>query len=58
MSKVKLISVQGRIESFDEEHAKAILAMENGGNWSVYVDPKKEDGNSGNKAINQGATKE
>ena len=58
MSKIKLISVQGRIESFEEDHAKAILAMENGGNWSIYVEPKKEDGNSGNKGIDKGAPKE
>ena len=58
MSKVKLINNVGRSKEFDPEHAKNILAMENGGNWKVYVEPKKEDGNSGNKGIDQGKTKE
>ena len=58
MSKVKLISAQGVIRDFDKDHADRILAMENGGNWKVYVEPKKEDGNSGNKGIDQGKTKE
>lgn len=59
MSKIKLINNVNRIKEFDHEHAKNILAMENGGNWKVYVEPKKvELGDSGNKAIDKGTTKE
>ena len=58
MSKVKLISAQGIIREFDKDHADNILAMENGGNWSLYNEPKKVDGDSGNKAIDKGTTKE
>jgi len=58
MSKVKLISNQGRIQEFDKDHAERILAMENSGNWSLYNEPKKVDGDSGNKAIDKGTTKE
>ena len=58
MSKVKLISAQGIIRDFDKDHADNILAMENGGNWSLYNEPKKVDGDSGNKAIDKGTTKE
>lgn len=58
MSKVKLISAQGIIREFDKDHADNILAMENGGNWSLYNEPKKVDGDSGNKAVNQGQAKE
>jgi hypothetical protein len=58
MSKVNLISAQGIIREFDKDHAERILAMENGGNWSLYNEPKKVDGNSGNKAVDKGKTEE
>lgn len=56
--KVKLINNVGKVKEFDKDHADGILAMENGGNWKVYNEPKKVDGNSGNKAIDKGETKE
>lgn len=58
MSKVKLINNVGVVREFDQDHAERILAMENGGNWSIYNEPKKVDGNSGNKAVDKGETKE
>ena len=57
--KVKLINNIGKIKDFEPEHAKNILAMENGGNWKVVQEqPKKENGNSGNKGLDKGETKE
>lgn len=57
--KVKLINNIGKTKEFEPEHAKNILAMENGGNWKVVQEqPKKENGNSGNKGLDKGETKE
>lgn len=57
--KVKLVNNIGRIKEFEPEHARNLLAMENGGNWKEVVEqPKKENGNSGNKGLDKGETKE